>query len=223
METFDFIWIEVLPPLLRGLKMSILLIVPSAILGIVIGVLAGVLRVYGGPILKPLVGLYVLIFRGFPLIVQLYIWYFGVPHLGLSLSPFVAAVTGFSLCSGAYQSEYIRGALQSIKQGQMQAASSLGFTKAQAVLFIILPQAIRRALPGCGNEFIYLIKYSSLAYFVTCLELTGEGKVVASVTFRYTEVFMAVGAIYLVLVSAATWILNRIEDQISVPGFVRPE
>jgi polar amino acid transport system permease protein len=122
----------------------------------------------------------------------------------------------------AYHSEYIRGALLSIKQGQLLAAQSLGFNRLQAITSIILPQAVRRALPGSGNELIYLIKYSSLAYMVTCIELTGQGKILASLHYKYTEVFFIVGGIYLVLVSVATWILNRIEDLVSVPGFERP-
>jgi polar amino acid transport system permease protein len=222
MEDLLFIRQEVFPALLRGLVVSIQLIVPSAFFGIIIGIVVGVLRVHGHPFLKALSGLYVLAFRGFPLLVQLYLWYFGLPRIGIYLSPFTAAMMGFSLCSGAYHSEYIRGAALSIKRGQMLAAESLGFTKVQAVFSIILPQAVRRALPGCGNEFIYLIKYSSLAYFVTCLELTGEGKILASMSFKYTQVFLMVGAFYLVLVSLATWVLNRVEDHLSVPGFERP-
>lgn len=210
-----------MPALIRGTRVSIELIVPSAIFGISIGIFISILRVYGHPVLKWLAGAYVQIFRGFPLIVQLYIWYFGLPLLGIYMSPFVAAVTGFSLCSGAYHAEYLRGAFQSIKNGQMQAARALGFTRVWAIFSIILPQAFRYALPSCGNEFIYLIKYSSLAYMVTCLELTGEGDVIASLTFRYTEVFMIVGALYLLMVSIATLILSRIEDHFSIPGFAQ--
>ena len=144
------------------------------------------------------------LFRGIPLVVQLFIWYFGLPYIGIYLSPFTAAVLGFSLCSGAYHSEYIRGALLSIKRGQMLAAQSLGFSKVQMIFSIILPQAIRRALPGCGNEIIYLIKYSSLAYMITCIELTGEGKILASHSFKYTEVFLMIGACYLAMTSVAS-------------------
>jgi polar amino acid transport system permease protein len=84
---------------------------------------------------------------------------------------------------------------------------------------VIIPQALRRALPGCGNEIIYLIKYSSLAYIITCIELTGEGKVLASKTFRFTEVFLIVGLYYLVLVSLATMGLHWLERRLAVPGF----
>jgi polar amino acid transport system permease protein len=161
----------------------------------------------------------VAIFRGIPLVVQLFIWYFGLPYIGVYLSPFAAAVLGFSLCSGAYHSEYIRGALLSIKRGQMLAAQSLGFSKVKMILSIILPQALRRALPGCGNELIYLIKYSSLAYMITCIELTGQGKILASNTFKYTEIFMIIGAGYLLMTSVAGLVLARLEDRLRLPGF----
>lgn len=222
MEELLFIRQEVAPALLRGLWVSIQLIVPSAICGLILGIIAGVLRVYGGPFLRRIAGLYVLFFRGFPLLVQLYLWYFGLPRIGIYLSPFVAAFFGFTFCSGAYHSEYVRGALLSIKAGQQLAAQSLGFSKFKTIFSIILPQAVRRALPGCGNELIYLIKYSSLAYMVTCIELTGEGKILASSYFKYTEIFFIVGGVYLVLVSFATWILNSVEDRVSIPGFERP-
>ena len=185
MEELLFIRQEVAPELLKGLWVSIQLIVPSAICGLVIGIISGVLRVYGHPVLKRMAGLYVLFFRGFPLLVQLYLWYFGLPRIGIYLSPFTAAVLGFSLCSGAYHSEYIRGALLSIKKGQILAAHSLGFSNLQTIFSILLPQALRRALPGSGNELIYLIKYSSLAYMVTCIELTGKGKILANFYFKY--------------------------------------
>lgn len=103
----------------------------------------------------------------------------------------------------------------------MLAAHSLGFSKLQAIYSIILPQAIRLALHGSGNEFIYLIKYSFLAYMVTCIELTGEDKILASSYFKYTEIFFIVGAVYLMIVSFATWGLNALEDYMAIPGFER--
>ncbi len=216
---FSFYSQEVAPALLRGLWVSLGLILPSAVFGLALGVLAGTLRVYGRPFWRRLAEIYGLLFRGFPLLVQLYLWYFGLPQLGIYLSPYAAAVIGFSLCGGAYHAEYIRGALRSIRLGQLQAARSLGFSRTRAVVSILLPQAIRRALPGCGNELIYLIKYSSLAYMVTCIELTGEAKILASLFFKYLEVFFVVGAVYLALVSLASYGLSRVEKVAGIPGF----
>jgi len=219
MEEWLYIQTEVYPALMRGFWVSLQLILPSSILGLFIGIMIGVLRVYGSRPVMAAANTYVALFRGVPLVVQLFIWYFGLPYIRIYLSPFIAAVLGFSLCSGAYHSEYVRGALLSIRRGQMLAAQSLGFTKVQMIFSIILPQAIRRALPGCGNEIIYLIKYSSLAYMITCIELTGQGKILASNSFKYTEIFLIIGACYLAMTSVASLVLNRVEDRLRLPGF----
>lgn len=210
---------ELIPALLRGLGMTFQLIIPSALLGFLFGCLVGALRVYGAKPVAKAADFYVSIFRGTPLVCQLFIWYFGLPHLGVYLSPYVASVTAFAFCSAAYHSEYIRGGLLSVRRGQLLAAQALGFTRMQSILSVVLPQGLRRAAPGCGNEVVYLIKYSSLAYIVTCLELTGEGKSVASMSFRYTEVFITIGAIYLLLVTVATYGLGVLEKRLSLPGF----
>lgn len=208
-----------LPALNRGLFMSFLLIIPSAIGGQILGVLIGTLRVFGTPLVRRLMNGYTALFRGVPLMVQLFVLYFGLPKIGIYFEPYAAAVIAFILCSGAYNSEYIRGALLSIKDGQIKAARALGMSKTQAIIWIVIPQAFRRALPGCGNEVIYLIKYSSLAYLITCIELTGEARAVAAKTFRFTEAFMMVALYYLALVSAATWFLHWLEERLYIPGF----
>jgi len=218
METITFIREILLSPLLEGTLMTIKLILVSIPFGFILGVLIAVGRVYGNKIISTLCTVYVIFFRGTPLLVQLFILYYGLPSVGIFFSPFVAAVIGFILCSCAYHSEYIRGALQSIKSGQMMAAEALGMTRPKAILYIILPQALRRAIPGCSNEIIYLIKYSSLAFMVTCVELTGAGKIIASRYFEYTLVFAVVGAIYLLIVSVVTKILNTLEKKLEIPG-----
>jgi len=207
-----------LPPLIKGVLVTIKLIILSIPLGLILGILIAVGRVYGNKFISSLCAIYTIFFRGTPLLVQLFIIYYALPSIGIFFSPFMAAVTGFILCSGAYHSEYIRGAIQSIKTGQMMAAEALGMSRIKAVLYIILPQALRRAIPGCSNEIIYLIKYSSLAFMVTCVELTGAGKIVATRHFRYTEVFLVVGIIYLLVVSIVTKFLNILEKKLRIPG-----
>jgi len=218
METITFIREILLSPLLEGTLMTIKLILVSIPFGFILGILIAVGRVYGNKLVSSFCAIYTLFFRGTPLLVQLFILYYGLPSVGIFFSPFVAAVIGFILCSCAYHSEYIRGALQSIKSGQMMAAEALGMTRSKAILYIILPQALRRAIPGCSNEIIYLIKYSSLAFMVTCVELTGAGKIIASRYFEYTLVFAVVGAIYLLIVSVVTKILNTLEKKLEIPG-----
>jgi len=213
---------DLLTALNNGLPMSLALIVPSALGGVLIGIAAGVLRVFGSRWIRRLGDGFAALFRGTPLVIQLFVLYFGLPNLGIYLSPYLAAVTGFMLCSGAYQSEYVRGALLSIKRGQYFGAQALGFTSWQTIRWIIVPQAVRRAIHGCGNEIIYLIKYSSLAYVVTCMELTGEGKTIATEYFRFTEVFAIIGVYYLVLVTLAIFLLKKIEQRLFIPGFGHP-
>lgn len=210
---------ELLESLNRGILMSIALIIPAAFGGVLIGITAGAVRAFGNRFFRRALDAYAALFRGTPLVVQLFILYFGLPNIGIYLSPYAAAVTGFMLCSGAYQSEYVRGALLSIKRNQYFGAQALGFTNFQTIFWIIIPQAVRKALPGCGNEIIYLIKYSSLAYVVTCMELTGEGKTIATEYFRFTEVFAIIGLYYLALVSLCIFLLKKVERAIHIPGF----
>jgi len=213
-----FIQNVLLPPLIEGVLVTIKLIILSIPSGLILGILIAVGRVYGNKFISSLCAIYTIFFRGTPLLVQLFIIYYALPSIGIFFSPFMAAVTGFILCSGAYHSEYIRGAIQSIKTGQMMAAEALGMSRIKAVLYIILPQALRRAIPGCSNEIIYLIKYSSLAFMVTCVELTGAGKIIATRHFRYTEVFLVVGIIYLLVVSIVTKFLSVVEKKLKIPG-----
>ena len=224
----EFLRADLAPGLLEGLWVSIIVIAPSAFLGALIGLTAGVLRVYGPwPVRKFAEG-YVSLFRGTPLVVQVFFWYFALPYIkfgewSLVLDPIPAAILSFGLCSGAYQSEYIRGGLNSIKRGQIRAALALGMTTRQAVVNVVLPQAFRRALPGCGNEVIYLIKYSSLASIITVNELTGTATTIAKNSWRNIEVFCTLGVFYLLLVTVAGWLLRLLENALSVPGFERPK
>ena len=216
-----FVQGELLPALNRGLLTSLALIIPASVFGFLGGIMLGVARVYGPTLTRKLGDWYTALFRGVPLAVQLMMIYYALPKLGLYFEPYGAALISFILCSAAYHSEYVRGALMSIRQGQIKAAHALGMSTLQTIVWIIIPQAARRALPGCGNEIIYLIKYSSLAYLVTCMELMGEGKVVASNTFRFSEVFLAVGAYYLAMVTLATAFLHWLEHRFHIPGFGR--
>ncbi len=210
---------DLIPALNRGFVMSGMLIIPSVFFGLAGGIGVGTARVFGPRPVQIFFNGYTSFFRGVPLMVQLFILYYGLPNIGIYFEAYTAAVIGFILCSSAYHSEYIRGALLSIKSGQLSAASALGMSRIQALLWIIIPQAFRRALPGCGNEIIYLIKYSSLAYIISCIELTGEARAIAAKSFRFTEAFAVVACYYLFLVTLATWLLRKFEKNLAVPGF----
>lgn len=228
-------WGQIIPSLNKGLLFSLSLIIPSAIFAFLGGVFLAVLRVFGWGWLRKLGDAYTALFRGVPLLLQLYFLYYALPKLAIPLdaipflgfekpvvimlSSYQAAITGFVLCGAAYHSEHIRAALLSIRQGQVKAAQSLGFTSTQMVLYVIVPQAVRRALPACGNEVIYLIKYSSLAYVLTFIELTGTAKELAARNLRYIEIYLTAGVYYLVMTTLATLLLNWIERKVYIPGF----
>lgn len=219
MLSAELFWTRVIPTLNTGLVFSISLILPSAVLGFLGGVVVGAIRVYAPPLFRRAADLYVALFRGVPLLLQLYFLYYALPKWGVSFSAYEAALLGFILCSAAYHSEYIRGALLSIRQGQIKAAYSLGFSTLQMVRWIVVPQAVRRALPGCGNEVIYLIKYSSLAYVITFIELTGHAKELTARSFHYIEIYFTAGMYYLFLTTVAAWILRELERRTHIPGF----
>ncbi len=204
-------WLDAGLRLLVGLRMTILLILAAAPAGVAIGVIVGIARVYGPGPVRVLAFAYQSAFRGIPLVMQLFIIYYVLPRIGLRLDPFPSAVLAFGLCSGAYHSEYVRSALLSIPTGQLEGGLVLGMRRSVAVRAVILPQALRKAVPGCGNELIYLIKYSSLAYLVTLVDLTGAGRLQAYASFRFFETFLIVGMIYLAMVTLARFALRRIE------------
>jgi polar amino acid transport system permease protein len=218
MGDFEFLRETMLPKLLEGSVVTVELILLSCIPQLLIGILIALGRVYGNRLVSSLSLGYVVFFRGTPLIVLLFILYYGLPSIGIYLPPMVAAVMGFSLTGGAYHSEYIRGAIQSIKAGQMKAALSLGMTRLKAVIFVILPQAMRRAMPGVANEYTYLVKYSSLAFMVTVIELTGAGKLIAGKYFNYTYVFAIIAVFYLLMVTGVTQLQKYLERKFRVPG-----
>jgi len=195
-----------------------LLTIVSIVFGLLLGVTLALGKVYGNKIISGICIGYIEIIRGTPLLVQLFILYFGLPSVGVSLSPINAALLGLSLNSGAYQAEYLRGSIQSIESGQMVAARSLGMNKIQSIKNIILPQALRISIPAWSNELIYLLKYTSIAYIIQVEELTAEGKFIAATTFRYLEIFAMIAIIYLLLTIVFTEIIDKVDKKFSIPG-----
>ena len=213
---------DILPRLLAATGTTLQLTAGSIALGLVVGILLALGRVYGVRPVRWLTNGYIQFFRGTPLLVQLLIVYYGFPPylsmIGIRLTPLVAAVIGLGLNSAAYQAEYFRGAIQAVRSGQMMAARSVGMSRVKAILFVILPQALRLVIPSWSNELIYSIKYSSLAYFITLPELTFVGKKVALNTARTFEAYLVVAAIYLVIVVIVARLLTMLENRVRVPG-----
>lgn len=210
-----------------GIKITVLLTVFSFILTLIIGLVGGIGRIAGNPVIKFISTLYVEIVRGIPLLVQLIWWYFAAPAIiqaigdGLNwpalanykANAMVLAVIGLAVCYGAYMAEIFRAGIQSIPKGQMEAARSLGMTYFQAMRYIIIPQAIRVVLPPVGNEFIMLIKDTSLVSAVAMADLTRRGREYMAAHFNPIETWTMVALLYLVLTLLSARIISWIENR----------
>lgn len=222
-ETFWFyMWIN-LPALLLGALMTLLLTCIAVFDGIVLGTLIGVARVVHNKFLNILSGIYVDFIRGTPLLVQIFMIYFGIPPLlgalynhnvPVPIDPFVSAIIALSLNSGAYIAEIIRAGIQSIDKGQMEAARSLGMTYRQAMQTIVLPQAMKRVIPPLGNEFIAMLKDSSLVSVIGMEELVRKAQIIVTRTYRPTETWLEVGFIFLLLTIPFTRIVAKLEKRL---------
>jgi len=207
------------PDLLRGLYLTVELTLISAVVGFVFAVPLVLAVIYGNKFFKNISKAYITVVRGTPLLVQLFFVYYGLPSIGINVTPFTAALIGFLLNSAAYQAEYMKGGFLSITTEQMEAAYSIGMSKWQSIKEIIFPQAFRFSIPALSNEMIYLIKYTSIAYIIQVEELFAQAKYFASDTFYHLEIFLLIGAVYLILVYGVTWSSDWLEEKLKIPGF----
>jgi polar amino acid transport system permease protein len=209
---------RVLPVLWQGTIITLQLASVSLVLGMALGLPMGVLRVYGPGWVRRLVSLYVLVFQGTPLLVQLFVIYYGLPQLGVTFDRFPAAYIALGLHSAAYQAEYLRGALQSVSEGQMTAARAIGMSRLQAITNIILPQALRLMLPAWSNEVVSMIKYTAVVYLIAVPDLMGQAKNLSSKYFQPIPIYLTAAVFYLILVGITYFILREIERRMQVPG-----
>ncbi|CAG2134668.1 Glutamine transport system permease protein GlnP [Cupriavidus yeoncheonensis] len=210
------------PDILHGAIITVEVTACALVLGCIMGLLVGIGRL--DPKRRVIYGLctaYVTFIRGTPLLVQLFLLFFGLPQFDILLPAFVCGVIGLGIYSGAYVSEIVRGAIQSVDKGQMEAARSIGMSAGQAMRAVILPQAIVRMIPPLGNEFIALIKNSALVSLLTIADLMHEGQKIISVSYRSLEVYLAIALVYLILTSAAGLILQRAEQRLRMGGMVQ--
>lgn len=216
MNTVEFIW-SVLPVLLKGTVMTVQLAVLAIIFGTMVGLVIALMKIDQRPWLNIIGGLYTWFFRGIPLLVQLIFLYYGLPAVGIVLTPYQAAVIGLSLCGGAYIAEIIRAGIQSIEKGQMEAALSLGMTYGQAMRRIIVPQTYRRLLPPMGNEFITLLKDVALVSVITMVDLLRSAQLLNQTYFRPFELYATVAILYLILTSIFTVAVGYLEKKLTLP------
>lgn len=209
---------NVIPGLLQGTVITLQLTVVSLLVGMVVGLPMGVALVYGPRWLQGLVRIYVTVFQGTPLLIQLFIVYYGLPDIGITFGRFTAAFLTLGLNSAAYQAEYLRGALQSVGSGQMTAARAIGMSRTQAIRYIILPQALRLVLPVWSNEAISMLKYTAVVFLVAVPDLMGQAKILSAKYFAPIPIYMTVAIFYLVLVGAAYFVLRAVERRVGIPG-----
>ncbi len=190
--------------LVMGLKVTIPLTILAFLAGLFIALVVAMIRELEIPVLSQICKLYVWIFRGTPLLVQLFIIFFGLPAVGITLDAFPAAVIAFSLNEGAYTSEIMRGAISAIPKGQYEAGYSVGMNYFQIMFRIVLPQAFRVAFPPLFNELIALVKNTSLAASITVSEMFREAQKIAARTFEPFALYCEVALIYLIICTVLT-------------------
>lgn len=203
-----------LPILLMGAGVTIEITAFSVAIGFFIGLLVGIARISQFKILRIMAAVYADCIRGTPLLVQIFLIYFALPMaIGQRVEPFIAAVAACGINSGAYVSEIFRAGIQAIDVGQMEAGRSLGLTWWQTMRFIILPQAFKNILPPLGNEFIAMLKDSSLVSVIGFEELTRRGQLIIAQTYGSFEIWMTVAVLYLIMTMAISRIVAFLEKR----------
>ena len=214
MDRFLTDTVEFMPILLLGVRNTIIVTLGSLVLSTVLGLLWALMRVSGIRALAGIAVVIVNVIRGIPIIVQLFYIYFVLPDFGITLSALQAAIIGLGIAYSAYQSENFRAGIEAIDRGQIESAYSLGLGWGLTMRKVVLPQAVRIALPPYGNIMIMMLKDSSQASTITVAELALQGKLIASSTFQNTTVFTLVAALYLVmslpLMVLVSWLERRL-------------
>jgi polar amino acid transport system permease protein len=197
---------------LTTLEISIL----SLVLGLIMGIIIVIMKISKFKPLSLFAGFYIWVLRGTPLLVQLFLVYFGLPQIGIELNPFTSSVLALGINAGAYIAEILRGGILSIPKGQMEAAQSLGLSYPTIMRRIILPQALRVSIPAIGNESITLLKDSSLASLVTVSELMMTSQRFASTNYAFIEFYITAAVLYLLMTTIFSFFLRKVEFKLSI-------
>lgn len=212
---------EGLPYVFKGAWITLVVVAGALTLGFAVGLPLAVGLVYGPKWLRWSIGVYVWFFRGVPLLVLLFLFYFGIfPFFGLELSAFSVAIVVLGCISGAYQSQILRGAILSIPAGQMQAARAVGMSDLQAVVFVVLPQALRLAVPGWSNEYAILLKDSAVTYALGVAEIMARAHHVASRTYQHLPIYVSAGLLFMVLTWLGTRLMGAVHKRVRLKGYV---
>ena len=211
-----------LPYMLQGAVVNVIVVLSAMLFGFILGLPLAVGQVYGNRVISRIIGIYVWFFRGIPLLVLLFLFYFGLfAWLNINMSAFMVATMVLGLISSAYQSQILRGAMASLPEGQMKAARALGMSDTKAIVFIILPQAFRLSIPGWTNEYAILLKDSAVTYALGVTELMSRAHHIASRTYQHLAIYLAAGFIFLIFTYIGTKLLNMLHKKVSIPGYSR--
>ncbi len=212
---------QILAQLAAGAGYTILVTVACIATGLVTGLGIALLARLRLRALDRLLRAYTYVFRGVPVLVLLFLVYFGLPGLGLNVPPLVAMMLSLGLIAGAYLAEVFRGAFASVDPDEIMAAEAMGMSRRQILLAIELPQMLRFAVPGMLNEFTTVLKYSPFAYTVGLPEIMKQAMALAATTLRGLEIYLAIGLLYFGIYKLMLFLVRLIERRFSVPGFIR--
>jgi His/Glu/Gln/Arg/opine family amino acid ABC transporter permease subunit len=216
MDGFDWgsVWYAA-PYMLKGAVVTLEISVCALALATLVGLVFGLISASELTFLKPFIRAYVYFVRGTPALVQIFLVYFALPKIGLELSPFASGVVALAFNSAGFISEIVRAGLQSIDHGQTEAALSIGMTNRQSIMFILLPQSLRRITPPLTNEIITLVKSSSLLSVISISELTRSAQVIIAERFVPFELFAELAVFYLVMISVLSWFSEFVEKRLA--------
>ncbi|SDK72709.1 glutamine transport system permease protein [Maridesulfovibrio ferrireducens] len=207
---------DTFPMLMRGLKLTVEIAVGGLFFGFILGSLAGLMKLARSLFVRKLAGIYVEAIRGTPMLVQAMFLYYGIPMaVGIRIAPITAGIIIIAINSGAYIAEIVRGAVQSINPGQVEAGRSIGLTRSQTMLYVVWPQALKRMIPPLGNQFIISLKDTSLLMVIGVGELMRTGQEITSVNFRAFEVYLAVACVYLVMTLSIAQGMKMLEKKLN--------
>jgi glutamine transport system permease protein len=215
---FDFsVIVKAVPALLQGAKLTVFIAVVGLVGGMLVGLLFGLMRAYGNPLLNTIGLIYIELVRGTPIVVQVMFIYFALPVLAnVRVEPMTAAVVSIIINSGAYIAEIVRGAFLSVPKGLREAGLALGLPMWRVLAFVIGPVAFRRLTPPLGNQFIVSLKDTSLFIVIGVGELTRQGQEIMAANFRAVEIWSAVAIIYLAMIGALTLGLRTVERRLRI-------
>jgi len=217
-------FIQYLPYIVEGAYWTFALVCGGLALGFLIGLPIAVGQVYGGKTVRTILNVYVWFFRGVPLIVLLFLFFWGIfPAIGLKLSALTTSIIVLGFRSGAYQSQIFRGAIESVGEGQVVAAKSIGMSELQSIIHVVLPQALRIAIPSWTNEYAILLKDSAICFTLGVMEILTRTKYVTVSTGIYFLPYVFAGILYIILTYAGTKVFNIVYEKLRIPGFIEGE